>query len=1453
MRHTEGGTDEHADGGPLRRAGTTVAATVIALIALGALGALVSSGQASSSAAQYQYGTLPAVVNGDYPALSGDFTGAGNVVSVSNGTWSGSPTFTYSWWRCGADGGSCAAIPGAISSTYTLQNADLGHYLYALVTATNASGSASWAAFTPWLVGAPQLVNDAYPQWSGDFTAVGNVVSVTTGTWTGTPTITYMWKRCDANAANCDAIAGATTSSYTIQAADLGHRLMVLVTATNANGASTSAPISPVVGAPALIGSDYPQLSGDLTTVGNVISVNSGTWSGSPTITYAWQRCGANLLGCSTIAGATSASYTLQAADLGHFVAAQVTATNANGSVTLTAYSNWAVGTPEVVGSDYPHLSGDLTSAGNVLSVTSGTWTGSPTITYAWQRCDANYSNCVTIDGASSASYTLKNADLGHRINVEVIATNANGSSTATTASQWIVGAPENIGYPQLTGDLTAVGNVLSATSGTWTGSPTIGYTWKRCDAFSCAVIPGATAASYTLQSADLGYHVDVDVTATNAYGSSTLGVPSPWAVGAPELVGSAYPQVTGDTSAVGNVLSASSGTWTGSPTITYAWTRCNASYVCVSAGGASGPTYTLTNADLGYRMRVQVTATNANGSSTVSADSQAVVGTPSSTAPPEISGDTSTFGKVLTVTTGTWSGSPTSFAYQWIRCDVNNCSGVAGATSATYQTTAADLGFRLYANVTATNANGSTTVGSHYSTFIIGAPTNLTFPSISGDASGAGHVLTVDHGTWTGSPSSYAYTWYRCDSAGAVCDPISGETGPTYTTSAADLGHLIRVGVVATNGYGASGEYLTGFAYAIGTPTPTTYPTLSGDTTDVGQVLSITVGAWTGSPTGYSYTWYRCNTAGIACSPIPGATSQTYVIAAADLGYRIYAGVAASNGFGASGEYDTGFAHYLVGGPRPTADDGGITGTPTVGQTLTARHGTWSAAAGTTITFGYRWQRCDPGELNCVEIPGATSATYVVAPADVGHEDLVLISGTNQYGTQLGLVYWTSTIGTSTVAGSVSPASVDYGSVVVGQVSASQTITLTNSGQADLTLTNLAVSVASANQADFQKTGGTCTTTTTLTAGQSCTALVRFTPKATGARSGIFRFVTNAGNIDAALSGSGTTSPAGSVSPASVDYGSVVVGQVSASQTITLTNSGQADLTLTNLAVSVASANQADFQKTGGTCTTTTTLTAGQSCTALVRFTPKATGARSGIFRFVTNAGNIDAALTGTGTSTPAASVSPASVDYGSAVVGSATASQTITLSNSGQADLTLTNLAVSVASANQADFQKTGGTCTTTTTLTAGQSCTALVRFVPKATGARSGIFRFVTNAGNIDAALSGTGTSAPTGSASPASVDYGSVVVGQVSDSQTITLTNTGQADLTLTNLAVSVASANQADFQKTGGTCTTTTTLTAGQSCTALVRFVPKATGARSGIFRFVTNAGNIDAALTGTGA
>jgi hypothetical protein len=182
----------------------------------------------------------------------------------------------------------------------------------------------------------------------------------------------------------------------------------------------------------------------------------------------------------------------------------------------------------------------------------------------------------------------------------------------------------------------------------------------------------------------------------------------------------------------------------------------------------------------------------------------------PVNTAPPAISG-TAKVDHTLTASNGTWSNAPTSFTYQWLRCNGsgNSCVNVANGTQKTYTLVAADAGHTMRVRVTATNVDGSSSSESAQTAAVaavtsIPAPSNTAAPTISGTAK-VGETLTADPGSWSGSPTSYAYQWQRCDADVAACSNLVGATGNTYAVPVADLGYRLRVMVAARNAQGST------------------------------------------------------------------------------------------------------------------------------------------------------------------------------------------------------------------------------------------------------------------------------------------------------------------------------------------------------------------------------------------------------------------------------------------------------------------------------------------------------------------------------------------------------------------------------------------------------------------------------------------------------------------------
>ena len=171
----------------------------------------------------------------------------------------------------------------------------------------------------------------------------------------------------------------------------------------------------------------------------------------------------------------------------------------------------------------------------------------------------------------------------------------------------------------------------------------------------------------------------------------------------------------------------------------------------------------------------------------------------------PEISG-TPTVGGQLVADPGTWSGSPTSYSYQWQRRVSGDWDSITGATASAYTPSTADSGDPLRVVVTATNAGGQSVANSSATAAVTNPaqpPVNTTLPAISGQTV-IGSTLTTTNGTWTGSPDDYDYQWQRSTASGGWA-AISGATRSAYTATNADNGMLLRVTVTADNDAGSA------------------------------------------------------------------------------------------------------------------------------------------------------------------------------------------------------------------------------------------------------------------------------------------------------------------------------------------------------------------------------------------------------------------------------------------------------------------------------------------------------------------------------------------------------------------------------------------------------------------------------------------------------------------------
>ncbi len=405
-----------------------------------------------------------------------------------------------------------------------------------------------------------------------------------------------------------------------------------------------------------------------------------------------------------------------------------------------------------------------------------------------------------------------------------------------------------------------------------------------------------------------------------------------------------------------------------------------------------------------------------------------------------------------------------------------------------------------------------------------------------------------------------------------------------------------------------------------------------------------------------------------------------------------------------------------------------------------------------------------------------------------------------------------------------LSPTAVTFPSQQVGTPSASVTITVTNNGNASLSVTSV---VASGDFVETDQCSGTV-----VSPGGSCPVAVSFVPSATGTRTGVLTVYGNVpgGQATATLSGVGTAPASVVLTPTSLAFGSLNVGSTSAAQNITVSNTGGTATALQSVTVS------GDFSISANTCATTLGPSVG--CTVSVEFAPGASGVRNGTLTVVDGAGTQVAQLTGTGVNPATDGLAPLSLTFGPQEITTASPAQQVTLTNAG--DIPLTLIAASVTG----DFAVVNG-CGAS--LVGHSSCTFQVTYVPKSVGAETGVLSVTDEFRTQTVALVGTGTAPPGVSLAPGGgMTFAATAVGQTSAEQEVTLTNNGGTALALSGVSTS------GDFAVATSTCGSS--VAAGANCVVTMTFAPTVAGARTGVLTFTDNAASSPQtlALSGVG-
>ena len=252
----------------------------------------------------------------------------------------------------------------------------------------------------------------------------------------------------------------------------------------------------------------------------------------------------------------------------------------------------------------------------------------------------------------------------------------------------------------------------------------------------------------------------------------------------------------------------------------------------------------------------------------------------------------------------------------------------------------------------------------------------------------GDGHPLWIAHWTKNAAPTVPAsnwgglgwtfWQWTDCSTVPGIAHCVDGDrlngTDPTRVTVP---------------------------AYPTGVPAVSSAPTVVG-TAQAGAKLAGVPGVWNGGkPVSFTYQWQSCDAAGFTCTPIPGATLETYAPTATDVGHALVLTVTAASSAGTATANSVPTLAIAPAGSSTSARPAVIvapvvSGTPEVGQTLTASAGTWS---GSPASFEFTWRHCDGAGANCTSIVGATTPTYTLTPGDIGTTLSLIVTATGKGG----------------------------------------------------------------------------------------------------------------------------------------------------------------------------------------------------------------------------------------------------------------------------------------------------------------------------------------------------------------------------------------------------------------------------------------------------------------------
>ena len=919
-------------------------------------------------------------VEGHTLTASNDITDPDGIVGLIN----------YLWYRSGIviKDSSGNNIVGA---SYTLTQADVGGQILVIASYTDTYGTGEFvsSASTPIVSG---RLNNPY---TGEVIISGTARVGETLTASNNlddpdgivPPITYTWIRRNPFG------AVGTGSTYTLTQADVGMQFYVTAFYKDNydRGEFVPSAFTPIVTGPVNRPHDGevtitgPTIRGETLTASNNLDDPDGI---VPPIIYKWYRKGEY----SVFTGITGPSYGLTQPDVGSkiFVVAvykdsydrEENVASADTSIITNPVNNPYIGEVTITGST---VKGETLTASNNLSDPDGIV---GTISYLWYR-----NNVPT--GVTDSSYLLTQADVGSQIKVNAIYTDTLGQ-TYYVASQFtsVVTGPVNhppTGEVFITG-IAQVGQILTASNNLEDvdGMGPITYAWHR-DNGNYALGTGPT---YVIVPADIGYTIAVDARYTDGLGQSEVVRSAPTAIvtarvnnpptGEVFITGTA---IQGQTLTASNNLDDLDGIV---PPIVYQWYRGATGIKDSNGADIFGPSYKLTQADVGGQVYVLARYTDNYGNKEVAVSEL----TPIVTAPVDTPYEGEVFitgspvqGNLLTASNTLIDpdGIVGSITYLWYR---NNVS--VNTTGSNYTLTRGDVGYQIKVVASFTDTYGNTYNVPSQFTPVIDRTNNLPMGEVTiTGVTVEGKTLTASDNItdYDGIVGTIAYAWYRNDTA-------TGVSGTSYLLTQADVGSQMRIIASYTDNYGADE-----FVFSKKTPVitghvnnpPTGTVTITG-TAQVGETLiaSSDIQDLDGIVPPITYGWHY----GYGNNPV--AYGPTYVLGPSDLGKIIVLGAFYTDGYGKLESIGSAPTAPVVARPNtlPTGTVT-ITGDTEAGKTLTATLNNLSDPDGVVLPITYKWYRND-----VLLIQNSTNSTYVLTLNDNGSQIKVTASYTDGYDT---------------------------------------------------------------------------------------------------------------------------------------------------------------------------------------------------------------------------------------------------------------------------------------------------------------------------------------------------------------------------------------------------------------------------------------------------------------------